>query len=80
MLILTVVSGDEALRFGAHRGVALTPEDLQGIVAVYRSAWVERRPVTEAVAEAAGVSKSTAGKRIMAARRAGYLEGVGGHS
>jgi hypothetical protein len=45
---------------------------------VYREAWDLREPVTEAVAVAFGISKSTAGKRIMAARAAGLLEGVGG--
>jgi hypothetical protein len=69
---------EEALRFGARRGVALTPEDLQHVADVYRTAFAESQPVTAAVAAAFGISQSTAGKRIMAARRAGLLDGIGG--
>jgi hypothetical protein len=69
---------EEAIRFGARRGVALTPEDLRHIADIYRTAFDERQPVTAAVAAAFGISQSTAGKRIMAARRAGLLDGIGG--
>ena len=39
-------------------------------------AWRMGAPVTEAVANACGVSKSTAGKRIVKARRAGLIPEV----
>lgn len=57
----------------AHRGVATTPGELEQIAAVYLGAWREGEPVTKAVADAFCVALSTAGKRIMKARKAGLL-------
>lgn len=44
---------------------------------VYSEAHMLGRPVTDAVAGAFHVSRSTAGKRILAARRAGRLDQMG---
>jgi hypothetical protein len=57
-----------------HRGVATTPDEIQRVADVYLEAWGAGRPVTEAVADEFLISKSTAGKRIMKARRAGLLD------
>jgi hypothetical protein len=59
-----------------HRGVVTTPEEIAEVERVYLKAWKEGEPVTEAVAKEFGISKSTAGKRIMKARRAGLLATV----
>lgn len=62
-------------RWGPKRGRALTRADLQLVADSYNEAVRTYMPVTEAVAQACNVSRSTAGKRIMAARRAGlHLE------
>ena len=67
---------------GAQRGQALTADDLEAVAAAYRAAWIEGRPVTEAVIDACGggLSRSGAAKRIMKARAAGLLDGIGGRS
>jgi hypothetical protein len=57
-----------------HRGVATTPEEIAEVARVYLKAWGNGEPVTEAVAKAFMISPSTAGKRIMKARRAGLLD------
>jgi hypothetical protein len=62
---------------GPRRGKAFTNDDLKAVAAVYRRAWDDGLPVTAAVADAGQVSRSTAAKRIMRARAAGLLEGVG---
>ncbi|MGK2947425.1 MAG: hypothetical protein ACSLFP_02550 [Acidimicrobiales bacterium] len=62
--------------WGPRRGRALTRDDLQLVAEVYARAVASYLPVTEAVAEACHVSRSTAGKRIMAARRAGLIPEV----
>jgi hypothetical protein len=62
---------------GPQRGRRRTDEELEAVAYVYRQAWEARKPVTEAVATACKISRSTAGKRIMAARKAGLLEGIG---
>jgi hypothetical protein len=69
---------DAAVSFGAGRGKRLTAPLLEAVAASYRIAWEAGRPVTAAVAEATHCSPSTAGKRIMKARKAGLLEGIGG--
>ena len=48
--------------------------ELGEIARLYRESYVWGRPVTEAVAGAFHVSRSTASKRILAARRAGLLD------
>jgi hypothetical protein len=62
---------------GAQRGQALTNDDLEAVAAAYRAAWLWGRPVTEAVQQACHLSRSGAAKRIMKARAAGLLDGVG---
>jgi hypothetical protein len=66
----------EATR-GPQRGRPRTRFDHQAVADVYRHAYERGTPVQQAVAEAFHVSRSTAGKRIMAARKAGLLEGIG---
>jgi hypothetical protein len=51
--------------------------ELGEIARLYRESYVWSRPVTEAVAGAFHDSRSTAGKRILAARRAGLLDRMG---
>ncbi len=55
----------------------MSDQELEQVAAVYRNAWIEGQPVTKAVAQAFRISRSTASKRIMKARRMGLLEGVG---
>jgi hypothetical protein len=64
-------------QYSAQRGIALSPEGLQAVADVYKAAYVEGDGVTRAVADAFGIAPSTAGKRIMMARRAGLLKGIG---
>ena len=62
---------------GPQRGRSRTLQDHQAVADVYRAAYKRGDPRTRAVADAFNVSISTAGKRIMAARKAGLLEGIG---
>lgn len=55
-------------------GRVVTPDHLRRVAAAYLKAKLAGEPVTRAVAEEIGLSPSTAGKRIMAARRAGLLD------
>ena len=66
-----------AQQFSSQRGRPRSPALLEAVAATYRHAWERRLPVTRAVANATNCSVSTAGKRIMAARKAGLLEGIG---
>ena len=74
------VARREAASFGVQRGRRLSPLVLQDVASVYRDAYARNLPVTQAIVEAFGVTKSTAGKRIMAARKAGLLDGIGDRS
>jgi hypothetical protein len=59
--------------FAPRRGKALTSEVLETVAQVYREAYrVGKNPV-QAVADAMQLSPSTASKRVIAARRLGYL-------
>lgn len=58
--------------YGARRGIAMTPEALGDVAAVYRRAYARGEPVQRAVADAFGIATSTAANRIMLARRAGH--------
>jgi transposase len=60
----------------AHRGRPASDDELRTVAAIYVEAKADRAPVQAAVAEAFGISPSTAAKRIMAARRAGLLDAV----
>lgn len=62
---------------GSKRGRRLSADDLSATAEVYRAAWTQGEPVTEAVQRAFTLSRDGASKRIMAARKAGLLEGVG---
>jgi hypothetical protein len=62
---------------GPQRGRTRGATDHQAVADVYLAAYRDNHPVTRAVADAFQVSPSTAGKRIMAARRAGLLDGLG---
>jgi hypothetical protein len=57
----------------AHQGRQHSDEDLLAVAEVYNAAFLARRPVQRAVADAHGISLSTAAKRIMAARRRGFI-------
>jgi hypothetical protein len=58
---------------GPHRGVAASVDDLKEVAAVYLAAYWDGLSVTEAVADRFTIAKSTAAKRIMAAKKAGLL-------
>jgi hypothetical protein len=64
----------------AHQGRQHSDEDLLAVAEIYNAAFLARRPVQRAVADAFGVSLSTAGKRIMAARRRGFMPSTHGES
>jgi hypothetical protein len=68
---------DQASAYGVQRGKRLSADLLQIVAETYREAWNAGLPTASAVAERFGCSLSTAGKRIMAARTAGLLDGVG---
>jgi hypothetical protein len=57
-----------------HQGRKHTEEGLRLVAQVYAEAYGARKPVQEAVAKACGISRSTAEKRIMKARQAGYIQ------
>ena len=62
---------------GPQRGRSATTEDLEQVAAIYRQAWADNESVNKAVKTAFRLSASGAAKRIMAARKAGLLKGVG---
>jgi hypothetical protein len=62
---------------GSKRGSELTDVDLKATAKVYRRAYDGGEPVTKAVADHFGISTSAAAKRIMRARDAGLLDGIG---
>jgi hypothetical protein len=68
------------VRPGPHKGRRLEADELQQVADVYRAAHAEARPVNEAIRDAFDLTKDGAAKRIMAARRAGLLDGIGGRS
>lgn len=68
---------DPAAEFGPHRGAPVSHDELVNAAEAFREAYPDGG-VTAAVAKACKVSASTAGKRIMAARKAGLLKGIGG--
>jgi len=57
----------------SHQGRAHSEEDLQEVADIYRAAFQARVPIQQAVADGLGISVSTAAKRIMAARRQGFI-------
>ena len=58
---------------GPHRGKPTTHKQLEKVAAIYNQAKATNQPVTQAVATALNISKSTAGKQIMKAREAGLI-------
>jgi hypothetical protein len=76
--LMTPVNAAELVeQWGPHRGRTSPTAELQRVADAYMAAFRMGEPVTDAVAKACGVSESTAGKRIMRARRAGLLPEVG---
>lgn len=57
----------------AHQGRQHSDEELRAVADIYKAAFKARLPVQKAVADALGVSVSTAAKRIMAARSHGFI-------
>lgn len=57
----------------SHQGRAHSDKDLQAVADIYKAAHKARIPVQQAVANAQGISISTAAKRIMAARAKNLL-------
>lgn len=62
----------------AHQGRQHSDEDLRSVADIYKAAFQARMPVQKAVADALGISVSTASKRIMAARRRGFISSTQG--
>ena len=65
------------LATGPRGGKPLTIDDLRPVAEIYKAAYRDGRSVQRAVADAFHIAPSTATKRIMAARKAGLLEGIG---
>ncbi len=57
----------------SRQGKQHTEDDLREVAKIYNAARKARLPVQRAVADAQGISVSTATKRIMAARKAGII-------
>ena len=64
-------------RISCSAGIFDSDEELQEVADAYREAVRLGVPVQNAVAETFNVSRSTAAKRIMAARKMGYLRPLG---
>jgi hypothetical protein len=60
-----------------HKGRTHTEDELREVAEIYMAAFQAHRPVQKTVADMLGVSVSTAAKRIMAARRSGFLSLAG---
>ena len=57
----------------AHKGRQHSDDDLLAVAEIYKAAFQARLPVQKAVADAFGISVSTATKRIMAARSRSFI-------
>lgn len=62
----------------AHPGRAHQDIELRTVAEIYRTAFMARLPVQQSVADALGISVSTAAKRIMAARQRGFISATKG--
>jgi hypothetical protein len=60
-----------------HKGRTHTEDELREVANIYSAAFKAHRPVQKTVADMLGISVSTAAKRIMAARRSGFLSLAG---
>ena len=58
----------------SYQGRQHSDEDLQAVADIHKAAYKARIPVQQAVADALGISVSTAAKRIMAARQRGFIQ------
>jgi hypothetical protein len=67
----------DMLRAGPQRGRRLGVDELRRVADVYRDAYWRGDSVNEAVRAAFTLSRDGAAKRIMAARSAGLLDGIG---
>jgi len=70
---LEMAKSEGTRRIDAHRGRAHTKSELRTVAAAYIEAYGRGVPVQQAVAESLGIARSTAEKRIMAARAAGLI-------
>jgi hypothetical protein len=68
------VAQKDRMASGPHEGRAHTDEELRRLADVYDEARRNQLPVQRTVADAFGISVSTASKRIMAARARGFLD------
>ena len=57
----------------SYQGRHHSDEELQKVADIHKAAYQARIPVQQAVADALGISVSTAAKRIMAARQRGFI-------
>jgi hypothetical protein len=64
----------------AHQGRQHSEDDLLAIAEIYKAALEARLPVQKTIADAFGISLSTATKRIMAARNRGFITSTKGQS
>lgn len=62
---------------GPHQGKALTKEELQFVAELYKDAVGKRISTHQHVADELGIALSTAAKRIMQARKAGFIGKIG---
>ena len=58
----------------AHQGRQHSDDDLRAVAEIYIAAYQAHMPVQNAVADALGISVSTAQKRIMAARKRDFIQ------
>ena len=61
----------------SQRGKRLSTDDRAAVAEVYEAAWNDGNPVNRAIRDAFNLSEDGAAKRIMKARKAGHLDGIG---
>jgi len=73
---LEVILGQPNLattKMGAQRGASLSEEVLAEVARIYKETVARNMPPIPAIAEAFSISKSTSAKRVMLARKFGFL-------